>query len=231
MELLGRLPEEEWATARQAFSALTTSGIAIHCHRGALDEADRIAALLAEFETSADVQERASYQTGKARLLQVRGSLEAALETALQAVEVHIEMGYRTESVKEAWGIAVEAALGLDDRERAESLLAQTEALPPGFSSQFLQAQAMRFRARLADGDDADRLYRLAAGLFRELAIPFNLAVTLLERAEALVASEQGGEAMSLLTEASSIFERLRAQPWLERTAAADAAALRPSLS
>ena len=59
LELLAS--EEEWRPP-DSLPALTTSGIAIHCHRGALDEADRIAALLAEFETSADVQERASYR-------------------------------------------------------------------------------------------------------------------------------------------------------------------------
>jgi hypothetical protein len=52
---------------------------------------------------------------------------------------------------------------------------------------------------------------------FRELAIPFWLAVTLLEHAEWLAMSGQAGEAEPLFAEARPIFQRLRAQPWLER--------------
>ncbi|HEY8724958.1 MAG TPA: hypothetical protein VIL92_14025, partial [Gaiellaceae bacterium] len=66
-----------------------------------------------------------------------------------------------------------------------------------------------RFRARL-DGDEAG--YRAAAARFRELEIPFWLAVTLLEHGE-----EPG------LAEAREIFERLEATPWLDRVTAAEA--------
>jgi len=47
--------------------------------------------------------------------------------------------------------------------------------------------------------------------------MPFPLAVVCLEHAEWL---EGGGRSEALLAEASEIFERLRARPWLERTAA-----------
>ncbi len=45
----------------------------------------------------------------------------------------------------------------------------------------------MRFRGRIAaatNGDDAERLFKGATGLFRELALPFYLAATQLEYAE-----------------------------------------------
>ncbi|HEX6763703.1 MAG TPA: adenylate/guanylate cyclase domain-containing protein [Gaiellaceae bacterium] len=222
LELLDRLPREEWETARQAFSALTTCGLAVHVHRGSLDEADEITGLLADFGTSADVQERSSYQTGVARVLFARRSFDQALATALEAIEAGREMSYRTEFVKEAWSIAVDAALALRDREQAERLLADVEGLAPGVSSQFLQAQATRFRARLGP-PDADRLFRLAAGLFRELAMPFFLGVTLLEQAEALFAAGQADDAAPALDEAVAIFDRLGARPWLARAAEANA--------
>jgi hypothetical protein len=52
--------------------------------------------------------------------------------------------------------------------------------------------------------------YEAAAEGFRELGLPFWLAVTLLEHGE-LTGDE------SFLAEAREIFERLEARPWLER--------------
>ena len=76
----------------------------------------------------------------------------------------------------------------------------------------------MRFRARLADEDaEAERLFKRAAGLFRELAIPFYLATTELEHAEWLASRDRAEEATSLLAEARETFEQLGANPWLER--------------
>jgi hypothetical protein len=93
----------------------------------------------------------------------------------------------------------------------------------------------LRIRARiaaLAADVDAERLFKGAAGLFRELAMPFYLAVTQLEHAEWLVAHDRPDEAGPLLTEAGEAFERLEATPWLERleaVAPADAIAATPA--
>ena len=61
--------------------------------------------------------------------------------------------------------------------------------------------------------------YDAAAQGFRELGIPFWLAVTLLGHGEWLVGRGRPSEAERLLAEAGEIFERLEATPWLERTA------------
>ena len=53
--------------------------------------------------------------------------------------------------------------------------------------------------------------------MFRELAMPFPMAVALLEHGEWLAANGREDEAGPLLDEARAIFERLRAAPWLER--------------
>jgi hypothetical protein len=63
----------------------------------------------------------------------------------------------------------------------------------------------------------APRLGRAAAGMFRELGMPFPLGATLLERGEWLVGQGRASEAGPLLTEARDIFDRLKAPPWLER--------------
>jgi hypothetical protein len=106
-----------------------------------------------------------------------------ALRSAELSLETRHAMGISFEAVKESFVVAVEAALALDDGARAEELLAVVDTLPPGGSPQFLQAHSARFSARLAarraDPEEADRLFKRAGGLFRELAFPFYLAVTL----------------------------------------------------
>jgi hypothetical protein len=59
--------------------------------------------------------------------------------------------------------------------------------------------------------------FKSAAGLFRELGMPFWLAVTLLEHGEWLAANGRAADAEPFLAEAREIFERLRARPWIER--------------
>jgi hypothetical protein len=61
-----------------------------------------------------------------------------------------------------------------------------------------------------------------ATGLFRELAVPFHLGVTELELAEFLVRHGRDEDAGPLLAEARVIFERLEAQPWLDRVDSAE---------
>jgi hypothetical protein len=79
----------------------------------------------------------------------------------------------------------------------------------------------MRHRALLAanagDGDRADQLFRQAAALFRELAMPFAMAVTLLDHGRWLTASGGNAEAAPLLETAGEVFASLEAQPWLDR--------------
>jgi len=86
----------------------------------------------------------------------------------------------------------------------------------------------MRFRGRLAgsSGDRAVAEERLkgSAGLFRELEVPFWIAVAELELAERLVGWGRESEAAPLLDQAGHVFERLQAKPWLERLGNADTA-------
>jgi class 3 adenylate cyclase/tetratricopeptide (TPR) repeat protein len=224
------LPEEDWLDVRQASAGLVSLGVLVHVHRGRYDEADRLVAVFAPLETSADVQERAAYGCGRACLLLARGDVAAALAVAEAAFDAHEAMGITVEYVKEAFVVAVEAALMLGDLEKAESLIAPVEALPPGRYPQFLRAQTARFRARIAarreDPEEAERLFKGAAGLFRELALPFYLAVTELESSEWLHAQGRSEEAAALLDEAREIFTRLAATPWLERLDALPARAV-----
>jgi hypothetical protein len=223
LAVAAEFPDQEWLEIRQVSSGLASVGVLVHVHRGQYEEAHRTVELYKPLETSADVQEQAGYACGKSSLLLGRGDAAAALQVAEPALAVRDTMGISSEFVKEAFAVAVQAALDLGDIEKAESLIGTVEALPPGRYPQLLRAQSARFRARLAgrreETAEAERLFKGAAGLFRELVVPFYLAVTELEWSEWLAAQGRGEEAEPLLAEAREIFERLEAKPWLERLA------------
>ncbi|TML14470.1 MAG: hypothetical protein E6G33_10300, partial [Actinobacteria bacterium] len=193
------LPEEDWAQARIAFATLLTSIVPVRVNRGQLEEAKRSTRLFAEFEASADLQEQAQVHFAEATLLLAEGKHVEALRSAEASFETRHSNGVAYEAVKESFVVAVEAALALDDVSRAEEFLRVVDSLPPGHSPQFLEAHSSRFRARLAahraDLNEADRLFRRAGGLFRELAFPFYLAVILLEHGEWLMTQDRGEEA------------------------------------
>jgi ATP/maltotriose-dependent transcriptional regulator MalT len=224
LALTAEAPEEQWTELRLAFNILASVGVLVHVHRGSYEKASEILETFAEFETSSDVQERASFACGKSSLLLARGEAADALRIAEDAFRTRDAMGVTIEYVKEAFVVAVEAALELNDVAKAEALIGAVDGLPPGRYPQFVRAQSSRFKARLADDSaDAERYFKGAAGLFRELAVPFYLAVTELEHSEWLVTQGRAEEAEPLLAEAREIFERLGAKPWVERMEAVSA--------
>src|SRR5262249_5960891 len=152
-ELLARLeelPEDKWTEARQAVGMLVSIGVAANARRGNVEAARRIIEAAADWDASADVQERGSYHSGRASLFQAEGKPDHALEAARQSLAARETMGATQEYVKETFVVAVEAWLELGDLTGAEHELAYVEALPRGGSSQFLQAQTLRFKARIA---------------------------------------------------------------------------------
>jgi class 3 adenylate cyclase/tetratricopeptide (TPR) repeat protein len=201
---------EEQIRSGAMFLSVLTSVLEIHIQRGQLEQAQRLYSLFSRLETSADLQEQGMYRGATAALRRAEGRFGDALEAGAATVEFARTLGAGHQLVKQGLVEAIEAALALGERERATQLLATIEKLPPGLRPPYLEAQAHRFRARL-EGNAAG--YRAAAARFRELEIPFWLAVTLLEHGE-----EPG------LAEAREIFEQLEATPWLERVTAAAAA-------
>jgi hypothetical protein len=169
-------------------------------------------------ENSENVQRRIYYLVGAAVVARAESRLEDALRVGTEAAELARMTGEQASQAAKLGTVeAIEAALALGDTQRAEKLVASIEAVPPGLRAPYLGAQALRFRARLAGSDDsAIESYEASAKRFRELKIPFWLAVTQLERGELT------GDA-PLLDEARELFERLEARPWLERVTAAAA--------
>ena len=192
----------------------------IHAARGNHEEPRTY---LEQFRKVADnVQDEVIVLVGDAIVSRADGNLSATLAAVDRVLELdeYLYALVRGEVLAEG----VEAALGLGELERAESLLSSVDEMSPAKRSQYLNAHAALGRARLLaarGGEGVDSGYRQAAGRFRELGIPFWLAVTLLEHAERV----GDGDGPAFAAEARETFEALGATPWVGR---ADALLARP---
>ncbi len=218
----------EWEEALEIVEELQRSGgilgtfgarllcvVPIYVHQGKLDLARELLESTLNMKDSEELQTRSAYGWAESVLLLGAGDAEAALAAAGRSVQARRELGVG--SVKNGLVAELEAAMLLDTA-KAEQLVSSLEQLRSGETTPLLVAQAARFRARLsASGDDA--AFSSAVGAFRELSMPFWLAVTLLEQAEQLAARGRGSEAAPLLAESREIFDRLGARPWQERIA------------
>jgi tetratricopeptide (TPR) repeat protein len=202
---------EEQLNSGGVILSLLQAGVEIYCRRGALDDARRLLTLFDRLEESSDVQDRGTYLAVVSALRRAEGRLEEATEAGAATLATAETLGPAFQGVKHGVVDALEAALALGDTARADELFAFIDGLVSAQRPPYLDAHALRLRAR--EAGDAKGL-AAAAARFRTLSIPFWLGVTLLEQADALGA---GAEAMELQTEAGEIFERLGATPWLEQ--------------
>jgi tetratricopeptide (TPR) repeat protein len=231
-EALARATEVPPTELLGAFELSMVVGLGlIQAARGSLDEPRRLLNSAARLEDSDDVQVRTGYEAARAFVLRLEGQFEEALESAEQALTGLEVLGYGHQDVKLAVSEALEAAFSLGDDLKTEQVLGQIDSLREGELPPLLAAQAARFHARLSANrkqhERAESGFRTAMELFRRLATPFHLAVTELEHAEWLASQDRRGEVEPFLAEARETFERLQAQPWLERvdTVAPDAPA------
>lgn len=205
----------------------------VHCERG-----DRVAAraLLTTGETLRDSDSpltKAGHAAFEARVLRAEGRYAEALASAERGLAYIDELTLADTSTKLALVEAIEAALAIDDLDKAETLLAMPESLDPGQLTPFAQAQSARLRARLdaARGETrgVDDGFRKAAGILGDWGMIFHAAVTRLDHAEWLAALGRHDDAQRLLVEAGETFEQLRATPWLERVARLSAVTREPA--
>ncbi len=214
------IPDDQLGADLNILSVLT-GPLEIYLQRGQLDEARKLLARHDSLRDASDVQVSGCYQTAVAALALAERDAVSALAAAEAAVAGRAALGINAQDVKLGFSSALEAAVMLRDRGKAEQLLSTIEEQPPGLRAPLLDAIANRFRALLA-GDDpgADRHFTAAAVQFRALELPFHLAVAQLEYGEWLTARGRPEDAQPLQAEARDTFERLQAHPWLERVAA-----------
>jgi hypothetical protein len=205
------IPPEVQASSASAVSALIAPMTRIQTARGDRSFLARARAL----QTSDDLEDRASYAIGRAVLQRAESDYPAALIAGEQAMETR-ELPIGGHDAIEGWLEATEAAFALGDLNRVDELLAWAAGLHPSDRTRTFEGHEARFRARLADRR-GDASPGVASARFRELGMPFWLAVSLVEENDVLVAQGRIEEAGPLASEARGLFERLGARPWLER--------------
>ena len=153
--------------------------------------------------------------------LRALGDDGAALELALPIATAETTLN---EVRREALVDAGLAALALGDHDAVEQIIAAVDALPRAQRAPLLRAGAARLTGLLADRRDdperAEAALHDAARALDGLEAPFTLAQILTERAEILHALGRPADATPLITRATTIFQQLRATPWLERAGA-----------
>ena len=214
--------------ARLAFGCYLCPLPMIRVHRGDLEGAEADLRLFTDAATSDDLQEQAGFALGTAVLLRARGEHERVIELWDRFDEARQSLGVGAEFFRESLVETVESAIALGDLSRADELLTMAAGLRPGDRPPSLQAHIARLASKLrlarGDGEDLEEGYAQAEQVFGELGIPFWKGVALLEHGEWLTAEGRPAEAVPLLDEARSVFERLAARPWLERVGAAGTA-------
>jgi hypothetical protein len=197
--------------------------VQVHVQRGDLDAAEGLFNRLASVVSEENLQARAFLHVAQAWLQLAGGRATEAKAAAEEGFSLYGDIGWRHVIFKHALVEALEAGLALEDAPGVESLLNELERLRPVELTPYLQAQGARFAARLAmsQGNESgvEPGFNAAEGTFRDLGVPFWLAVTLLEHSEWLSANGRASEVRPLFEEARGIFEGLQARPWLERLA------------
>jgi class 3 adenylate cyclase/tetratricopeptide (TPR) repeat protein len=222
------LPSLEWVAAS------LPDLMPVLINRGRLEQArEHLQAI--RLQDTGNPETRVGYDLGRLRLLRAEGDSAGALAIAQEALASVAKFELTHSVMKRVVVEAVEAALDLGDAEKAEELLGIVQGARPGQVTPFLRAHAARLAARLAalrdDADSVEPGFLAAEQGFRDLGTPFDLAVSLLEHAEWLVARGRADEAGGLLDEAREIFARLQATPWVERAElASSTAATEPSI-
>jgi predicted ATPase/DNA-binding SARP family transcriptional activator len=189
--------------------------------RGELAEARRMLESMAPLALREGLQSRSLEAWSRAVVLRAEGRARDALDAADEILARRHVLGGRHSYVKLAFVEAVEAAFALDDLDRVKELLHEWDLRSSELRTPFVEAHEQRFAARLAaprgEADAVEPSLLRATATFRELSMPFYVAIALLEHGEWLAEQGCGVDAEPLLAEACETFQRLKARPWLER--------------
>jgi predicted ATPase/class 3 adenylate cyclase len=217
---LDEIPPDEYSRSRIAFTqGYVAFGAAVEVHRGDLEAATRRLDRFADLQTSADVQEVTEWACGAAAVRLAEGDAKEALRLAEVALDGAEALSAAHSCVKEGVVTGLEAALALGDSAKIDEILTTVRTDPIGRRMRFFLGHGARIKARGTDpaDDGAEPLFRSAIATFREIGFPFWLAVALLEYGEWLGSRDRGPDVAPVALEARSIFEGLRARPWVDR--------------
>jgi class 3 adenylate cyclase/tetratricopeptide (TPR) repeat protein len=220
-ELVGGLPEEATSRLGDAVAFSVPVFLAdVARHRGDDEAARALMVDWAALKPSADVQVESCRIYANA----VIALTERRCDEVLRIAREELASAQNPAAVEGNLQLGSEAAelLGAVD-ELAELLRLAEDAQAPVPPSSVAQRARLGAKLSALRGDDEPAFAR-AVAVHRESGERFWLAATLLEQAEWLMARGRGDEAAALLAEARETFERLRAEPWLERLERAEQA-------
>jgi predicted ATPase/class 3 adenylate cyclase len=214
-EAAEELEAMQWAYVRVA------EAVPIHVRRGELDLARRVIGVAKARTDEHNDEMQARMGSLEAELLNAEGKRAEALSIAQQVLEHLPVLGLTDIGIKRALVQCVDAALELADLEAAEAILDMVHRASSGLVTPSLRGQVARLEARLyalSGGHDlVEAGFTAAIAEFRDLRMPFEWGVTLVELAEWLAGEGRHEDAAAFALESRALFEPLGARPWLDR--------------
>jgi class 3 adenylate cyclase/tetratricopeptide (TPR) repeat protein len=195
--------------------------VPIHVRRGDLETARQVCDVAKARTDEHNDEIRARMGCVEAELLNAEGKRAEALSVARQVLEHLPVLGLTDIGIKRAIAQGVDAALELGDLEAAEAMLEVVHRASPGLVTPSLRGQVARLGARVCalrgEPDSVEAGFTAAIAEFRDLRMPFERGVTLVELAEWLDRQGRHEDAAAFALESRALFEPLGARPWLDR--------------
>ena len=171
-------------------------------------------------ESSDDVQAEGTLGIASGWVHFYAGRYDEAIASAKRSIATREQTGL-VGAVEASYALAGHAALEVGDVRRASEFLAEMEAVPSGSRSPHFKAEIARLGAKLAasGGETAKARagFEEALAIFRSIGLRFHLAMALAQYGQWLEDEGREEEARTVLAEARSIFQDLRAKWWLDR--------------
>ncbi|HEY8673022.1 MAG TPA: adenylate/guanylate cyclase domain-containing protein [Candidatus Dormibacteraeota bacterium] len=195
--------------------------VSVHVRRGETEAARQVFAVAKTRSDEHNIEIRARVGCIEVELLSAEDRHAEAVSLAKQLLEMVPLLGLPDIGMKRSIAYGVTAALDLRDLASAESMLEMVRTASPGLVTPSLRAHAARLGSRVCaqrgQNDSVEAGFTAAIAEFRDIAMPFELGVTLLELAEWLDGQDRHEDATAFGLESLALFERLQARPWLDR--------------
>jgi tetratricopeptide (TPR) repeat protein len=228
--VVAEIPEDGRLTSEPVQAAMMLVLAQMSLYRGERERVHELAAEYAAWNETANVQATNVRSWARELLAQVEGRHDDALRESISCLGDH-RLAADPEAVAKFLELGCESAVFTADAGALEELLTVAAAAPIDRSPS-LAARTLLQRARLAAlRGEAEPRFDGAVAALRDVEEPFWVATALLEQAEWLAGHDHGEEIGPLLAEAREVFERLRAQPRLERVEQLEAASTTRSTS
>jgi class 3 adenylate cyclase/tetratricopeptide (TPR) repeat protein len=174
----------------------------------------------AEQWAASDVlQDRIVFAAFKSGVELAEGDFQRALETASHALPESLggEQAVVYEAVREAFPVAIDAAIAVKDLEEAERIVNLLSSRPPGEVPPFLKLQTLRARALLSaargEYEDVEEGFVAAERGMSDLGYPYWTARCQLDLAGWLGEQGRSEEAVALVRQATTTFQELGTVP------------------